>query len=107
MGFAVPKLALAEKANVIIASSNKDKVDGAVNRLKGDAPSGQVAGYTVDLAGEDVEAQLEKLFTEATKASPLDHVVYTVGKGQSPPLAKTDLVTAVATARNTLCHLRQ
>ncbi|PNY29984.1 Uncharacterized protein TCAP_00105 [Tolypocladium capitatum] len=99
MGFAVAKLALAEKANVIIASSNKDKVDGAVKRLKGDSRSGQVAGYTVDLGGEDVEAQLEKLFTEATKAGPLDHVVYTAGKGQSPALADTDLATAVSMAR--------
>ncbi|KAK9322729.1 hypothetical protein V1517DRAFT_322665 [Lipomyces orientalis] len=102
IGFAVAKLALAEKANVIIASSNKDKVDNAVNRLKGDSssPSGQVTGYTVDLAGEDVEAQLEKLFTEATtKAGPLDHIVYTAGKGQSPALADTNLATAVSTAR--------
>lgn len=99
MGFAVANLALAEKANLIIASSNKVKVDVAVNRLKAGSPSGQVAGYTVDLAGEDVEAQLEKLFTEATKAGPLDHIVYTAGKGQSPALADTDLATAMSTAR--------
>lgn len=101
MGFAVAKLALAEKANVIIASSNKEKVDSAVNRLKGDSPSGQgqISGYTVDLADEDVEAQLEKLFTEATKNGSLDHVVYTAGKGQSPPLAETDLATAISAAR--------
>ena len=44
MGFAVTKLAFAGKANVFIASSNKDKVDAAVNRLQADSPSGQVAG---------------------------------------------------------------
>lgn len=48
MGFAVANLALAEKANVTIASSNRENVDAAVNRLKADSPSGQVAGYTFD-----------------------------------------------------------
>jgi NAD(P)-dependent dehydrogenase (short-subunit alcohol dehydrogenase family) len=99
MGFAVAKLALAEKANVIIASSSQDKVDGAVKRLKSDSPSGNVSGYTVDLAGEDVEAQLENLFTQATKNGSLDHVVYTAGKGQSPPLADVDLATAISVAQ--------
>ncbi|KAH7364626.1 hypothetical protein BKA65DRAFT_491770 [Rhexocercosporidium sp. MPI-PUGE-AT-0058] len=96
MGFAVAKLALAEKANVIIASSSKDRVDAAVKRLKGDS---HVTGYTVNLGGDDVEAQLEKLFTEATKTGSLDHVVCTAGKGQSPPLADTDVATAIAAAR--------
>lgn len=56
MGFTVANLALVEKANVIIASSNKDKVDATVNRLKADSPGGQVAGYIVELTGEVIEA---------------------------------------------------
>ncbi|CAG8961599.1 hypothetical protein HYFRA_00006134 [Hymenoscyphus fraxineus] len=78
MGFSVAKLVLAEKANVTIASSSKERVDAAVARLKADSPSNQVAG---------------------TKASLLDHIVYTAGKGQSPALAETDLAVSSSIAR--------
>jgi NAD(P)-dependent dehydrogenase (short-subunit alcohol dehydrogenase family) len=85
MGFAVAKLALAEGVRVAIASSNAEKVDNAVVRLKQSSDSDNaknVLGFTVDLSHRDVEEQLEKLFTDVKAGlgdELLDHLVFTAG----------------------------
>ncbi|KAI0181205.1 putative short chain dehydrogenase/ reductase [Hypoxylon sp. FL1284] len=99
MGFSVAKLALAENMRVVISSSNEARVKDAVSRLKAASPSGNVTGYTIDLAGEDPESRLQKLFTDATASEPLDHIVYTAGRAQGKPIAEIDLESAIQLAR--------
>ncbi|KAH8804853.1 short-chain dehydrogenase [Xylogone sp. PMI_703] len=82
IGFAVAKLALQEGVKVAIASSNHIRVATAVDNLKKESPSGQITGHQVDLKLGDVEANLEKLFTEVVTANggnALDHVIFTAG----------------------------
>ncbi|KAI1208515.1 putative short chain dehydrogenase/ reductase [Annulohypoxylon truncatum] len=79
IGFAVAKLAAAEGVNVSIASSNASRVSAAVAKLLAAAPGASIRGYTVDVSHDDVESQLEKLFTDVVAAAgqALDHIVYT------------------------------
>ncbi|KAH7303815.1 putative short chain dehydrogenase/ reductase, partial [Stachybotrys elegans] len=99
MGFAVAKLALADKLRVTIASSSESRVQDAVERLKAATPGGEVAGIAGDLAGEDPEAELEKIFKAATKDGLLDHVVYTAGRAQGKPVSEVDLASSIQMAR--------
>jgi NAD(P)-dependent dehydrogenase (short-subunit alcohol dehydrogenase family) len=99
MGFAVAELALADKLRVTIASSSESRVKDAVQRLKAATPDGEVAGFTANLAGDDPEAELEKLFKSATKDGLLDHVVYTAGRAQGKAVAEVDLASSIEMAR--------
>ena len=78
IGFGVAKLSLLSKAaEIIVASSSKDKVVNAVSRLEaivaGSDFPGKVAGETVD--GKDLSA-IKTLFG---KIGEVDHVVWTSG----------------------------
>ncbi|RYP74221.1 hypothetical protein DL771_003154 [Monosporascus sp. 5C6A] len=99
IGFAVAKLALAEKARVMVASSSETKVKNAVQRLFAASPGSYITGYAVDLAGGDPEGQLEKLLTKATLPGPLDHIVYTAGRAQGKPVSDLDLDSSIEMAR--------
>ncbi|KAI6087398.1 putative short chain dehydrogenase/ reductase [Hypoxylon rubiginosum] len=99
IGFSVAKLALAESVRVVIASSNETKIRYAITRLKEEFPAGNVSGFTIDLAGEDPETQLEKLFSHASALGPLDHIVYTAGRAEAKPIAEVDLESAIRLAR--------
>ncbi|KAJ0417616.1 hypothetical protein BJY00DRAFT_289266 [Aspergillus carlsbadensis] len=80
IGAAVAKLAAAEQdVTVSIASSNPARVEKTVQRIQTAVPSAQITGYTVDVGGDDAEAQLTKLLGEVKAATgrPLDHIVYT------------------------------
>lgn len=84
IGFGVAQLALQQGLSVAIASSNKDRVENAVKRLKDASKPDtiKVVGYTVDLSNSDVESQLERLLTDVKKSfsdQPLDHIVFTAG----------------------------
>ncbi len=84
IGFATAKAAANEGAEVIIVSSNQQRIDKAVGEL----PAGS-KGIAVDLTDE---AQIEKLFTEIGK---FDHLVYTAGETlQLGNIADTAIDTA-------------
>ena len=70
IGFGVAQLALQQGLSVAIASSNKDRVENAVKRLKDASKPDtiKVVGYTVDLSNSDVESQLERLLTDVKKS---------------------------------------
>ena len=68
IGFAVAEGAIAEHAEVVVASSNAANVDAAVKRL------GQgVKGFPIDVTDE---ASVEAFFNGL---GPIDHVVFTAG----------------------------
>ncbi|RFU30908.1 hypothetical protein B7463_g5411, partial [Scytalidium lignicola] len=82
IGFGVAKLALQEGLRVAIASSNPTRVATAVDNLKKEVPTGQITGHECNLKGDDVEANLEKLFTEVVitnGGNALDHIIFTAG----------------------------
>ncbi|KAL4803025.1 hypothetical protein BDV18DRAFT_146126 [Aspergillus unguis] len=104
VGFAVARASLEHGASVILASSNENKVQDAVSRLKSLYPDepyvSRVAGKKCDLGNEEnVESQIVELFEFATrpelfpaaadikknggdqegKAVPIDHIVFTAG----------------------------
>ncbi|KZO98876.1 2-hydroxycyclohexanecarboxyl-CoA dehydrogenase [Calocera viscosa TUFC12733] len=89
MGFAVARSSLEQGAKVIIASSNKAKVDAAVTRLiqANSAFKGSVSGLTVD--AKDVPS-LEKFWDEVGK---FDHLVWTAGDSLGMPNFLTDDLT--------------
>ncbi|KAF4625197.1 hypothetical protein G7Y89_g12971 [Cudoniella acicularis] len=60
-------------------TSNAARVDNAVKKIQAAIPQANISGFTVDVSQDDVEAGLEKLFADVTKAigRPLDHIVYT------------------------------
>jgi len=69
IGFATAKAAAGEGAEVIIVSSNQQRIDKALENL----PAGS-KGFGIDLTNEE---QVSKLFTEIGK---FDHLVYTAGE---------------------------
>ena len=84
IGLAVAEHASSLGANVVIASSNSDRVQKAVQSL-----GGRVEGQTVDLSDERAIAGL------FTRLGPIDHLVFTAGDNlQLHDLADTDLVQA-------------
>jgi NAD(P)-dependent dehydrogenase (short-subunit alcohol dehydrogenase family) len=86
MGFAVAEGALAEGARVVIGSSNKAKVDDAVQRLG----AGEVSGAVVDVGDE---ASIAAFFAGL---GHIDHLVFTAGEqgNYASPLDQLDVATA-------------
>ncbi|EHK15277.1 uncharacterized protein TRIVIDRAFT_38645 [Trichoderma virens Gv29-8] len=100
IGFAVAKLALAENiGHLVIASSNRTKLDDAVKALIKAVPGSdsRISGLVVDLGGEDTEMQLERALNDAVAASggPLDHIVHSVSnrRGRIVPFSEVDYET--------------
>jgi NAD(P)-dependent dehydrogenase (short-subunit alcohol dehydrogenase family) len=87
MGYAVAEGALAEGATVVVASSDKAKVDAAVARLGAGA-----SGGVIDVADEDSAAAF------FAGVGGLDHLVFTAGEagiGPPPgPIAALDFAAA-------------
>lgn len=87
IGYGIAKSALECKAHVIIASSNQDHVQSALEKLR--KPYGvdaKVTGYTADLAGPAMEHEIQALFEKVGK---VNHVVYTAGDSLAiKPLAE-------------------
>jgi NAD(P)-dependent dehydrogenase (short-subunit alcohol dehydrogenase family) len=82
IGLGVAKLALKEGVRVAIFSSSPTRVATAVDDLRKEFPSAQITGHDCNLKTEDVEARLEKLFTEVVAANggtSLDHIIFTAG----------------------------
>jgi len=69
IGFATAKAAAGQGAQVVIVSSNQQRIDKALADLPANSQ-----GFAVDLTDEE---QIEKLFTQIGK---FDHLVYTAGE---------------------------
>jgi len=83
IGLAVAELAVREGAHVVIASSNRARIDSALARLTG------AEGHVVDLRDESAVGQLFE------RLGRLDHLVYTAGEELLlAPLAELDLARA-------------
>jgi NAD(P)-dependent dehydrogenase (short-subunit alcohol dehydrogenase family) len=84
IGFAVAEQASTQGAKIVIASSNPERVQKAVEKLEGNAQ-----GHTVDLSDESA---VENFFA---KLGAFDHLVFTAGDGlRLRDLAATDLQQA-------------
>ena len=86
IGFCVAEAALEHGANIIISSSNPDKLERSVARLKEAYPiqseKQSIITHVCDLAdAANIDANLEALFQVATKGGSikLNHVVTTAG----------------------------
>ncbi len=81
IGFAVAELAASRGAKVVIASSNRERVQKAIESVGGEAQ-----GQVVDVSEE------RDVATFFTKLGALDHLVFTAGDSlQFRELAKKDL----------------
>lgn len=94
IGFCVAEGLVEYGSNVIISSSNADRVQKTIARLTDAYPSakGRVTGHTVNLADENIlDDQIKSLLDKATSkgSSKLDHIVFTAADG----LAMLDLKT--------------
>jgi NAD(P)-dependent dehydrogenase (short-subunit alcohol dehydrogenase family) len=84
IGLAVAEHASSQGANVVVVSSNPERIQKAVESL-----GGSVEGQTADLSDEGSVAAL------FTRLGPLDHLVFTAGDSlQLNELADTDLTQA-------------
>lgn len=91
IGYAVAEAALEHGASVIISSSNKNKIDNALQRLKAhsqaaELPESNISGEPCDLTNPDtLEDNIKNLLEFATLDGKLDHVVFTAGDSMKPP----------------------
>ena len=88
IGFAVAEAAMAEHAEVVVASSNAQNVEGAVRRLSNGAK-----GFPLDVRDE---TQAAAFFDQL---GPFDHLAFTAGDWGAMaggPLVETDLKAAGA-----------
>jgi NAD(P)-dependent dehydrogenase (short-subunit alcohol dehydrogenase family) len=84
IGLAVAEQASSQGADVVVVSSNPDRIQKAVQSL-----GGRVEGQTADLSDESAVATL------FTRLGPIDHLVYTAADSlQLNVLANTDLTQA-------------
>ena len=84
IGFAAAEHASTHGASIVIASSNPERVEKAVEKLEGNAQ-----GHTLDLSDESA---VENFFA---KLGAFDHLVFTAGDGlRLHDLATTDLQQA-------------
>lgn len=84
LGFTVAEACVEYGALVTVSSSNKDRVQGTVEKLKKSYPSAsdRVFGLTVDLSkAETLEDELKTLLEGTVRdlGGKLDHVVFTAG----------------------------
>ncbi len=80
IGFAVAEGALEYGAEVVISSSNPQKLEKAMERLRSAYPTlvSKISGTTCDLAQpETLEANLKTLFEFA--GNPIHHIAFTAG----------------------------
>lgn len=83
IGFATAEAAMEYGAIVVVASSQQDKVDRAVHRIRTSYPEAKdrISGTTLDLGAADVEDQVAALFDFASDHGrhKLDHIIETAG----------------------------
>ncbi|PBP22612.1 short chain dehydrogenase [Diplocarpon rosae] len=76
IGFAVAEASIESGAFVTVSSSNSERVNSSVEKLKKSYPGAKVTGYTCDLSKPSLEQDIEALFQQVGK---LDHIVFTAG----------------------------
>jgi len=79
IGFGVAEALLENGSTVIVSSSNPDRVQNTIDRLKKSYPSAgdRISGHACNLGDQaTVENNIKELFE---KVGSLDHVVYTAG----------------------------
>ena len=95
IGLAVAEASVEYGAIVVVASSNQEKVDGAVARIQKSYPEAKdrVRGQIIDLRAGNVEGHVAALYDFATEGGKhkLDHIVNTAG--DSLHLVSLDNVT--------------
>ncbi|KAF7562791.1 hypothetical protein G7046_g1313 [Stylonectria norvegica] len=85
IGYAVAENALEHGAEIILSSSNQNKVDKAIARLQqhvkaAGLPERHISGKACNLADPAlIEDSVQNLLEFATKDGKLDHVVFTAG----------------------------
>ena len=82
IGFGIAEALLEHNATVLISSSSPERVLKAVQRLEGINPTanGRIQGIVCNLGSQDnVESEVQKLFSKVADGGKLDHVVYTAG----------------------------
>lgn len=91
IGFAVASACIEHGALVAISSSNSERVEGAVEKIKAAYPSktSNIYGLTVDLSKpETLESELDNVLSSSAQKlnnknaggnGKLDHVIYTAG----------------------------
>jgi len=87
IGYAVAEALLENGSVVVISSSNPERVESTISKLKKAYPSAEskISGHACNLGDEStVEANIAELFEKVGK---LEHVVYTAGD----PLAMMEL----------------
>lgn len=89
LGYGVAEASLEHGALVAISSSNAQRIESAVDKLKQSYPSyaSNIHGLTVDLSNSDtLEHQLDSILKRATEilGGKLDHVVFTAGDALDP-----------------------
>ncbi|MFG1207890.1 SDR family oxidoreductase [Xanthobacter flavus] len=90
IGFATAEAAVAEGAEVVVASRDASRVAGAVERLGAKAPGAGASGASLDIA--DAEA-VARFFGQI---GPFDHLVTTAAHVVRKPLLEADLNEARA-----------
>ncbi|CEJ87957.1 hypothetical protein VHEMI04567 [[Torrubiella] hemipterigena] len=76
-------------AQIFIASSNNDRVESTVQKIKASDPNTSLKGFTIDLEAAYVEERLEKLFADVVEANGgerLDHIVYIAARFDFRPV---------------------
>ena len=79
IGYSVAEASLEYGASVVISSSQKARVDAAIDELVKTYPSAKsrVSGHVCDLSSPSLEAEIERLLSQC--GGKLDHIVFTAG----------------------------
>ncbi|KAM5355151.1 hypothetical protein ACJ41O_001797 [Fusarium nematophilum] len=112
IGFAVALASLEHGADVILSSSNQEKIDKAIHRLEthiqtAQLPQRKIFGNACDLSDPaTLEENVKNLLEFATQAGKIDHVVFTAGNFIALPAldaVTTEHITQLNTVRITGC----
>ena len=80
IGFSVAESSLEYGASVVISSSQKTRVNAAIDQLVKTYPSAKarISGHACDLSSLSLEAEIEQLFSQCD--GKFDHIVFTAGE---------------------------
>lgn len=78
LGFGAAEALIEHGVEIIISSSNPDKIQKSISKLEASYPSakGKIQGHACDMSGSDAPANVAAVFD---KVGTIDHVLYTAG----------------------------
>jgi len=78
IGFAVAEASIESSATVTVSSSRLTSIESAISRISKSYPAStdKIRGFACDLATDEAEKNVEKLFEQTGK---VDHIVFTAG----------------------------